>query len=80
VFYGPESPMAATEPVADLRANEWIALVPLAALMLAMGVAPNVWMPAIEHFEGPVTVQQADIPHVPMGLATISAVLNAEAK
>jgi NADH-quinone oxidoreductase subunit M len=56
VFYGPESPMAATEPVRDLRVNEWVALVPLAALMLVMGVAPNVWMKSIEHMEGPVTI------------------------
>jgi NADH-quinone oxidoreductase subunit M len=58
VFYGPESPMAATQPVNDLRVNEWVALAPLAVLMLVMGVAPNVWLRAIEHFEGPVRVQQ----------------------
>jgi NADH-quinone oxidoreductase subunit M len=58
VFYGPESPMAATQPAHDLRVNEWVALVPLAVLMLVMGVAPNVWLRAIENFEGPVRVQQ----------------------
>jgi NADH-quinone oxidoreductase subunit M len=80
VFFGPESPMAATEPVVDLRANEWIALVPLAALMLAMGVVPNLWMPAIEHFEGPVHVQQAAYLDAPQGRITISTVSSAEAK
>jgi NADH-quinone oxidoreductase subunit M len=44
VFYGPESPMAATQPAVDLRANEWAAVAPLAVLMLVMGVAPNVWL------------------------------------
>src|SRR6185437_5632749 len=80
VFFGPESPMAATEPAVDLRANEWIALVPLAALMLAMGVIPNVWMPAIEHFEGPVHVQQAGDRNTPPAQITISALSSAEAK
>jgi NADH-quinone oxidoreductase subunit M len=80
VFYGPESPMAATEPAADLRANEWVALVPLAALMLAMGVVPNVWMQAIEHFEGPVHVQQAGNSNAPQLRVTISAAPPAEAK
>ncbi len=42
----------------DLRVNEWVALAPLAALMLVMGVAPNLWMKAIEHMEGPLTIQQ----------------------
>lgn len=59
IFYGPESPMAATAAAADLHANEWVALVPLVALMLVMGVAPNVWMNAIEHIEGPISIQQA---------------------
>jgi NADH-quinone oxidoreductase subunit M len=57
IFYGPESPMAATQTAADLRINEWVALAPLAALMLVMGVAPNVWLRTIEHFEGPVAIQ-----------------------
>lgn len=48
VFYGPESTMTAHQPVADLRAPEWAALVPLAVLMLAMGVAPNLWITPIE--------------------------------
>ncbi len=48
IFYGPESAMAAKEPAHDLRINEWVALVPLAVLMLVMGVAPNLWMHAIE--------------------------------
>jgi NADH-quinone oxidoreductase subunit M len=58
IFYGPESSFTAARPVLDLRMNEWIALVPLAALMLAMGIAPNYWMNAIEHMEGRVNVQQ----------------------
>jgi NADH-quinone oxidoreductase subunit M len=48
VFYGPESQMSAATPALDLRVNEWVALVPLAVLMLIMGIAPSIWMPAIE--------------------------------
>jgi NADH-quinone oxidoreductase subunit M len=48
VFYGPESQMSASTPALDLRVNEWVALVPLAVLMLVMGIAPSIWMPAIE--------------------------------
>ena len=48
VFYGPESALATEKPAADLRWNEWIALAPLAVLMLVMGLAPGFWMPAIE--------------------------------
>jgi NADH-quinone oxidoreductase subunit M len=80
VFFGPESPMAATEPAVDLRANEWIALVPLAALMLAMGVVPNLWMPAIEHFEGPVNVQQVRNVDAHPSPEAFSTALTAEAK
>jgi NADH-quinone oxidoreductase subunit M len=48
IFYGPESLMTAEKPVVDLRWNEWIALAPLAVLMLVMGLAPSIWTPAIE--------------------------------
>jgi len=44
LFYGPESSMTANQPAHDLRFNEWVALVPLAILMLIMGIAPNLWI------------------------------------
>ncbi len=47
LFYGPESQMT-SRPTPDLRLNEIVALVPLALLMLVMGLAPSFWMPAIE--------------------------------
>jgi NADH-quinone oxidoreductase subunit M len=58
VFYGPESPMTTEKPVTDLRFNEWAALVPLAVLMLVMGLVPGYWMPAIESFMKPAPTQQ----------------------
>jgi NADH-quinone oxidoreductase subunit M len=80
VFYGTESPMAATEPVSDLRVNEWLALVPLAALMLVMGVAPNVWMKSIEHMEGPLTIQQVRTTGGPPTARMVLTSTSAEAK
>ncbi|HEY1984028.1 MAG TPA: NADH-quinone oxidoreductase subunit M [Terracidiphilus sp.] len=47
LFYGPESPMAATQPVLDLRFHEIAVLAPLAVLMLIMGVAPDYWLKTI---------------------------------
>lgn len=48
LFYGPESKMASTQPVFDLRFHELAVLTPLVLLMLIMGLAPNLWMPVIE--------------------------------
>src|SRR5579863_4017119 len=48
LFYGPLSEMASTRPAVDLKWNELVALWPLAALMLVMGLAPSIWIGAIE--------------------------------
>ena len=48
LFYGPESPLAASMPGDDLHFRELAVLWPLAVLMLVMGVAPSLWLPAIE--------------------------------
>lgn len=48
VFYGPQSEMATSKPASDLRLPELAVLWPLAVLMLIMGVAPSLWLPAIE--------------------------------
>jgi len=48
IFYGPQSEMATTKPAIDLRLPELAVLWPLAVLMLIMGVAPSLWLPAIE--------------------------------
>ncbi len=51
LFYGPESELA-TRPAADLRLGELAVLWPLAILMLVMGLAPSLWIPAIENRVG----------------------------
>ncbi len=48
VFYGPESALATSQPAADLRFRELAALVPLAVLMLVMGLAPSLWFNSIQ--------------------------------
>jgi len=65
IFYGPESQMTVSTPAADLQFNEWIALIPLAALMLVMGVAPRIWMPPIEHSaQMPLVKQVTESPQI----------------
>src|SRR3984957_19418075 len=49
IFFGPESELTAAKSVSDLTFNESAVLWPLAVLMLVMGVAPSLWMPAIEN-------------------------------
>ena len=59
IFYGPESPMAAQKPVVDLRFDEWAALVPLAVLMLVMGLAPGFWLQTINQYMNPTEIRQS---------------------
>jgi NADH-quinone oxidoreductase subunit M len=49
LFYGPESELSASTPGEDLHPREMAALWPLAVLMLVMGLAPSIWLPAIEN-------------------------------
>jgi NADH-quinone oxidoreductase subunit M len=61
VFYGPESPMAATQPAMDLHLSEWVAVAPLAVLMLLMGVVPNVWLRDFQQAPGPSQTRPAKL-------------------
>ncbi|MGA3032483.1 MAG: NADH-quinone oxidoreductase subunit M [Terracidiphilus sp.] len=47
LFYGPEGKLAAT-PAPDLRFGEIAILTPLIVLMLVLGVAPSLWLDAIQ--------------------------------
>jgi NADH-quinone oxidoreductase subunit M len=69
LFYGPESRMSVDTPALDLRVNEWVALVPLAVLMLVMGIAPSIWMPAIDRsVSQPQIKQAAEAPRFIVGI------------
>jgi NADH-quinone oxidoreductase subunit M len=48
IFYGAKSEMANSKPAPDLRIGELAVLWPLAVLMLVMGVAPSIWLQAIQ--------------------------------
>lgn len=48
VFYGPQSQAVVANPAPDLDLRDRFILYPLAALMLVMGVAPNIWLSGIE--------------------------------
>jgi len=66
IFYGPESEMVGSKPAVDLWPGELVALWPLAVLMLAMGVAPSLWMNAIEKGPSPPEVRSAVSPPLPV--------------
>jgi NADH-quinone oxidoreductase subunit M len=61
IFYGPEGQLAA-QPVRDLHPGQSAVLWPLAVLMLVMGLAPSLWLPAIEQGVRPQTRQAQSIP------------------
>ena len=72
MFYGQESQMAVSV-APDLRLAEQLVLWPLAFLMLVMGVAPNLFLRAIEMAPKPMLLQQstaAQIPGEPVALST----------
>jgi NADH-quinone oxidoreductase subunit M len=69
LFYGPESTMATARPVADLGASELLALTPLVALMLVMGVAPTYWFRTMEGGMQPPEAAQAAQMHTAAGAA-----------
>jgi NADH-quinone oxidoreductase subunit M len=48
LFYGPESQLASSKPANDLRIGEMAVLTPLVVLMLAMGLAPSLWLNTIQ--------------------------------
>jgi NADH-quinone oxidoreductase subunit M len=48
IFYGPQSALVSNRVVRDVISREYIALWPMAILMLLMGVASPYWMKAIE--------------------------------
>ena len=47
IFYGPESELVSTWPAGDLHFRELAVLCPIVALTVVMGVAPAIWLPAI---------------------------------
>ena len=48
IFYGPEGGLTKSKAADDLHFRELAVLVPLALLMLVMGLAPSIWLRSIE--------------------------------
>jgi NADH-quinone oxidoreductase subunit M len=48
IFYGPQSDMVTLKPANDLGFREHVLLWPIAVLTLVMGVAPSIWLNAIQ--------------------------------
>jgi NADH:ubiquinone oxidoreductase subunit 4 (subunit M) len=48
LFYGPESTLVSSKPADDLRIGQLAVLAPLVFLMLVMGLAPSLWLNAIQ--------------------------------
>jgi NADH-quinone oxidoreductase subunit M len=61
IFYGPESQLASTKPVSDLRIGELAILWPFAVLMLVMGLAPSFWIGTIENRTGPPDLNRSTV-------------------
>ena len=69
LFYGPQSDMTAGRAVNDLDFGEIAALVPLAILMLVMGIVPNYWLRAIQK-NSPVTTPIHEVRSIPNPLSS----------
>jgi NADH-quinone oxidoreductase subunit M len=59
LFYGPENAATPPNPAADLDFREMAVLWPLAVLMLAMGLAPNLWLQAINSRFSPPQIKES---------------------
>ncbi len=80
LFYGPESAMASSQSVDDLSFRELAVLVPLAVIMLGMGVAPNYWLHSMEKSPAPNSMmREVRVLEAPQHSPTISASITAEA-
>jgi NADH-quinone oxidoreductase subunit M len=78
LFYGPESGLATSKAVGDLRFNELVALTPLVLLMLVMGVAPSYWFRSIATGAQPEATQILPVHAVAQEPAPVSLSVRAE--
>jgi NADH-quinone oxidoreductase subunit M len=66
IFYGPQSELVTSRSADDLHFRELALLWPLAVLTLVMGVAPSIWLPAIE--QGVPRVHSTQTPMIPVSV------------
>jgi NADH-quinone oxidoreductase subunit M len=75
LFYGPESAFFAARPADDLHIRELVILWPVAILTLVLGVAPSIWLPAIES-----GIQRIQEPHVVVHLPDVQGMVSGEVR
>jgi NADH-quinone oxidoreductase subunit M len=75
LFYGPESAMLTARPADDLHVRELVILWPIAILTLALGVAPSIWLTAIES-----GIQRIQEPHVVVHLPDVQGMVSGEVR
>jgi NADH-quinone oxidoreductase subunit M len=73
IFYGPQSELVTSRPADDLHFRELALLWPLAVLTLVMGVAPSIWLPAIE--QGVPRLHSTQTPMIPVSVQPVSILL-----
>ncbi|MGB8261501.1 MAG: NADH-quinone oxidoreductase subunit M [Terracidiphilus sp.] len=78
LFFGPQSKMAESTPAVDLSLGERLTAWPLAVLMLAMGLAPTLWLKTIETGVHPPPAAAAVEPAPPTVLPTPTVSTNGE--
>ena len=61
IFYGPTSELIVSRPASDLGFNELAAVWPITVLTVVMGVAPTIWLNAIELGAPPKPQVQAHV-------------------
>jgi NADH-quinone oxidoreductase subunit M len=77
LFYGPDSQLTRSTNARDLGFGEKAILWPLAVLMLAMGLAPSLWLPAIEQGTRTVMKTQEIALPVPVTVSLPKAIISA---
>jgi len=78
IFYGPQSDLTKSRPADDLHFGELAILWPLAVLMLVMGVAPSIWLQAIEKGVHPPPLTTLSIGPAAVSAPSINTSLPAE--
>jgi NADH-quinone oxidoreductase subunit M len=75
LFYGPESALLAARPADDLHLRELVVLWPVAILTLVLGVAPSIWLPAIES-----SIQRIQQPRVVVHQPDVQGMVSGEVR
>ena len=73
LFFGPEGKLTASTSVRDLSFGEFIAVAPLVALMLILGVSPTPLLDSIQSGLHPPSAQIKQVIQIPINPQTVVA-------